>query len=359
MLDVGIVTTGHDVADARLHRICAALRRRGLTVGVLGLGEAKGAPKDVATQTAPRRGPVVRAVRALLWPWRLRARVLVSLDPDSALGVAVRTRLDPRRPRFVSDVHEDYAALLRDRSWAHGWLRVGAAAAARSGQWVSTTAHLTVVADDHLLPAAPRRLVVRNLPDLSAVPEPGPRDTTPRAVYIGDIRRSRGLRTMVEAVRDAPGWHLDLVGPINSSDDRAWLEHVLDEGLGDRVRWHGRQPPAQAWTIARGAWVGLLLLDDTPAFRDALPTKLYEYLAAGLAVVATPLPRVREMLERTRTGVLVNTPGAAAQQLRAWEREPALIETVRAAAADLRSGGELRSSELDELAAGVAVLARG
>lgn len=357
-LDVGIVTTGHDVADARLHRMCAALRRRGLTVGVIGLGDTADAPEGIEVRTARRQGPHKRAVRALMWPWRLDARVLVSLDPDSAVGASLRARIDPRRPRFVSDVHEDYGALVRDRAWARGLLRVGAAAAARLGEKVSSTAHLTVVADNHLLPSAPRRLIVRNLPDLEAVPEPSSADGTPRAVYIGDIRQSRGLRTMVETIRRAPGWHLDLVGPINSSEDRAWLEHALADELGDRVRWHGRQPPAKAWAIARGAWVGLLLLDDTPAFRDALPTKLYEYLAAGLAVVASPLPRVREMLERTHAGVLVDTPVAAAQQLRRWASDPALIGAFRAEAAALRAEGELQSSELDELAEAVAALAR-
>ncbi|NUR30435.1 MAG: hypothetical protein HOV83_32045, partial [Catenulispora sp.] len=37
-VDVSIITGGHDVADARLHRLAAALRRAGLAVEVIGLG---------------------------------------------------------------------------------------------------------------------------------------------------------------------------------------------------------------------------------------------------------------------------------------------------------------------------------
>lgn len=355
--DVGIVTTGHDVADARLHRVCAALRRRGLSVTLLGLGDPADAPVGVDVRTRPRRGPFVRAARALVWPWRARARVLLSLDPDSAVGVAVRARLDPRRPRAVSDVHEDYGALLRDRAWAQGPLRTGAAVAARLGEKVSTSAHLTVVADHHLLPAAPRRLVVRNLPDLDAVPEPGNPDAVPRAVYVGDLRRSRGLRAMVEAVRDAPGWQLDLVGPINSVEDRAWLARELEGGLGERVRWHGRQPPARAWQVATGAWVGLLLLEDTPAFREAVPTKLYEYLAAGLGVVATPLPRVQEILGTTGAGVTATTTAEATSLLRGWSADPERLRPLREAAARQRTEGALSGSELDALADALARLA--
>ena len=39
--DVSVLSTGHDVADARLHRICAALLRRGLSVEVVGLEDPR------------------------------------------------------------------------------------------------------------------------------------------------------------------------------------------------------------------------------------------------------------------------------------------------------------------------------
>ena len=51
--DVSVVSTGHDVADARLHRICAALLRRGLSVEVVGLGTAVGGPRDVTEREVP------------------------------------------------------------------------------------------------------------------------------------------------------------------------------------------------------------------------------------------------------------------------------------------------------------------
>ena len=93
---------------------------------------------------------------------------------------------------------------------------------------------------------------------------------------------------------------------------------MLRADVAGRVRLHGRQPPESAWRIASGAAVGLALLEDTPAFRAALPTKVYEYLAAGMAVLATPLPRVERLLAEAGAGEVVRNAAEAARFLRHW-----------------------------------------
>lgn len=346
-VDVSIVTSGHDVADARLHREVAALRARGLSVEVLGLGDPTDGPAGAHVRTWPRRGMAARARLAVRLARIARGRVVMALDPDSGLAVCLvpgarrggRHR-HGRRRRIVVDVHEDYAALLGDRAWARRWGGAPGIAGrllVRLGLATFRRADLVVVADEHVPPAtARRRLVVRNLPDVSMLPPPGPRDAQPRAIYIGDLRASRGLFAMVEAVRRAPGWHLDLVGPVAPADG-ARLSAVLaaDSTLASRVHLHGRRPPAEAWGIGRGAWAGLLLLAPTPAFRDAVPSKLYEYLACGLPVIATDLPRSAELVRAAGAGAIV-APGAdevvgaaVADILRDWADHPGRLDALR------------------------------
>ena len=109
MVDVSVVTSGHDVADARMHREVAALRRRGLTVEVLGLGDVGAGPEGADIRTWPRRSMVFRAVHAVRLPFLARGRVLLTLDPDVVPAGVVASLL--RRRRLVADVHEDYVAL--------------------------------------------------------------------------------------------------------------------------------------------------------------------------------------------------------------------------------------------------------
>jgi len=350
------VTSGHDVADARLHRVAEALVRRGLTVEVLGTGVAENGPAGVETRTAPQSSRSRRAVRALTWPWRARGKVVVTIDPDTVASAWLRRRLGRER-RWVADVHEDFQRVVFDRDWVLPALRPVIGSVVSMSTKLVGRADLTVTADEQVPPgkeAARERLVVRNEPDLSMLPESaGSADGPLRALYVGDLRPSRGLNAMVEAVAEAPGWHVDLVGPMSASD-QAWLTgRIQADDLIGRVTWHGRQPPREAWRAAATAQVGLCLLEDTPAFREAVPSKVYEYLACGLAIIATPLPRVAALLGTTGGGVLADDAEAAAAQLRRWAEDRAELARVmrEAKAASSRFG-----SAYDLLAERVAAL---
>jgi glycosyltransferase involved in cell wall biosynthesis len=357
--DVTIATSGHDVADARLHRLAVAFGRAGLTVEVLGLGDAADGPDGAAVRTRARGTLLGRARTALEYARGARGRVLIAVDPD--VLVAARA-IAHRRAAVVADVHEDYAALLRDRDWATGPAGAAGRLVAALATRAARGSDLVLVADEHVPPRdAPHRLVVRNLPDLGMLPSPRDAGPVPRAVYVGDVRPSRGLWTMLDAIADAPGWELDIVGPTPGSA-RADLDRRLGgRALAGRVRVHGRQPPVRAWQLARGAWCGLALLDDTPAFHDALPSKLYEYLGCGLPVVVTDLPRQAGVVTGAGVGAVVPTgPGAAAataRVLRAWSAAPAALGDLHAAAVAWRDEN-LPADPYREAAEAVAALVR-
>lgn len=338
VVDVSLLTTGHDVADARLHRLVSALLAEGLSVEVVGLGAPGDGPIGATVRARRRRSLHHRAMRAVLLPWTARGRVLLVLDPDLALPALLR-RLAARaghRPgpgsRLVVDVHEDYGKLLLDRSWAKGFRLIAARSVMASASWASTRADLIVVADDHLPPRRSRgRLVVRNLPLLDMLPAPAPLERAPRALYVGDVRRSRGLQSMLAVLETSPEWYLDIVGPV-AAEDRSWLaDWRARSPARNRVTFHGRRPPREAWRLATGAWAGLCLLEATPALMAALPSKIYEYLACGLAVVTTPLPRAAALIEETAAGAVVADVAEASATLRRWSTEPAAVRQQQAA----------------------------
>ncbi len=351
-----MLTSGHDVADARLHREVAALRRRGLTVAVHGLGRAADGPDGATVVAVPRGSLGRRALRAAVLPWRACGRVVLTLDPDAALAAWPVARLRGRP--LVVDVHEDYAALLRDRAWARGPVGRAAAALVGAADLAARRSDLTVVADEHVPPLRARsRLVLRNLPDLALLPPPAPPDPRPRALYVGDLRASRGLFTMLDAIAQAPAWSLDLVGPVRAGDERALRARLADGDLAGRVRLHGRRPPAAAWALAAGAWAGLALLHDTPAFARALPSKLYEYTACGLPVVVSGLPPMADFVTRTGSGACVD-PGdgaAAGRVLTSWAAAPAAHAALRERA--VAAGRDLREDAYAGFADAVAALA--
>jgi len=265
--------------------------------------------------------------------------VLLVLDPDLVLPALVRRWLAGRRGGagagsvLVADVHEDYAKALLDRSWARGPRMVAGRFLVASAVRATARADVTLVADEHLPPRRPRsRLVVRNVPLLDMLPVPEAPDPVPRALYVGDVRRSRGLQMMLAVLEACPDWSLDVVGPVAAADQEWLARWRATSPARDRVTFHGRRPPREAWQLARGAWAGLCLLEPTPAFVGALPSKILEYLACGLPVVTTPLPRAAALVADTGAGAVAADVEAAAAALQGWSQRPAELLAQQAAA---------------------------
>ncbi len=356
--DVTLLSSGHNVADARLHRLVGALRRNGLAVEVIAQGVVKDAPQGSTFRKAiGGKGLAMRVARAVCLPWLARGKVLITIDPDLIAMSMVVAR--SRHRQVVVDVHEDYLSLLRDRTWAKGAIGIAARAVALAATALAKEADLTVVADAHVPPLTARnRLVVRNLPDLQ-IPSTDEIDAQPRAVYVGDVRQSRGLGTMLRAIEitESAGlpWRLDVVGPVASADQEFVDHWLLESPARHLVTFHGRLAPVASWEIALGAWVGLSLLDNTPAFNAAVPTKLYEYAAAHLAVLTTPIPRCVELVSEHQVGKVVFDAAQAGAELIAWANDLASLREVRAAAALWAETLDTRA-EYDPFAAQVASL---
>ena len=130
-----------------------------------------------------------------------------------------------------------------------------------------------------------------------------------------------------------------MVGPIADRGDRLALEEIAAD-CGRITLW-GRQAPRRSWEIAAQASVGLCVLDATPAFTEAVPTKVYEYMSAGMAVIASPLPRVRALLAATGAGVIASDRDEIAAVLRRWLEDPAEM----AAPERCRPGPRARDSD--------------
>lgn len=329
---ISLISSADQVTDARLHRLCGALLRSGCQVEVWALGSAKDAPAGVTFHQAPGgKGFVARIIRDLVLPLRARGNIWIVVAPDLLPVSWLVARVKGRK--LVADVHEDYFELLKDRAWAKGLIGALAKVIARLATIVAARADLTTVADVQVPPFnANKRLVVRNFPDLYLLTPSGELSAQPRAIYIGDVRTSRGIKTILEAAELSPQWNFDIVGNISANDSEFIENWKSKSSASSRVTFHGRLTPLQSWSFAKGAWVGLSLLEPTPAFSAAIPSKLYEYMASGLATISTPLPRCVELIEKSNGGVIASDAKAVSTKLNAWAANPAELIAMRKSA---------------------------
>ncbi len=328
-MNVALLTSADEVSDARLHRLSNSLVGAGFSVDVVALGNTKDAPHGATFWKAPGgKSKLARVARDFAIPLMARGDVWIVLAPDLLPTAFLIGKL--RGKKIVADVHEDYVKLLRDRAWAKGAIGFLAKIIARTATYVASRCHLTTVADAQVPPFKPRkRLIVRNLPDKSLLTPSEGLEGTPTAIYIGDVRKSRGLFTILAAAEKAPHWNFEIIGNVSANDAFEVELWKKNSDAASRVHFRGRLAPREAWSYARTAWIGLTLLESTPAFVEAIPSKLYEYMSSGLATISTPLPRCEKLIAESHGGAIAHNSDEVARILESWSSHPEVLRGLR------------------------------
>ena len=178
-------------------------------------------------------------------------------------------------------------------------------------------------------------VVFPNYPDTSAYPDPVP-EPREEAIHVGDVTTIRGLDVAIAGCALA-ALPLRLVGPV-SPDTRAELSN-LARANGGEVVFDGPRPNPEAMRIAAGAAVAIVPWKNLPNYRNSMPTKLFEYLALGVPVVASDLPGIRRAGVGDLAVVLVEPQNPAALAAGILEAlEGGLREMARADVERVRDG---------------------
>ena len=171
-----------------------------------------------------------------------------------------------------------------------------------------------------------------------ASPAPqGPRDV-PRVFYVGQLYPWKGAGLVVDVAGLVPEARFVVVGgtpagPDGDPDVAALIRRIREAGTGECVELRGYVSYGRVPAQLREASVALLPLPDEPVARYfTSPLKLFDYMAAGVPIVASDLPSIREVLRHGENALLA-TPGdprAFAAAVRYLLRDPAYARRLGA-----------------------------
>ncbi len=163
------------------------------------------------------------------------------------------------------------------------------------------------------------------LPEVTLVPnypEP-PRELRPRDIrallgadglssdarvvlYVGGLMAGRGLEQLVDAAAMVEGAQVVFLGDGVLAEPLR--RRATANGSGERVHVLPPVASSEVIDVAASADVGVSpIVPSCLNYRYSLPNKLFQYMAAGLPVVASDFPQVREVVEGAGCGVVVDT----------------------------------------------------
>lgn len=258
--------------------------------------------------------------------------VLVVHDPE-LLVCAVLARMRRRLP-VVFDVHEDIPASVYTRSWVPRTARRPLSLLMRAVlRLVEPVLTITLAEPGYQRLFARPHPTFPNHPDTTNYPEARAGAQGP-VTYLGDVTFARGVDVAVAACSSL-GAPLRLVGRV-TPETEALLR--MGSTLGGDLTFDGLIPNREALDIVAGSSVGLAPLRDLPNYRHSQPTKILEYLAVGIPVVASDLPGTRDLVEGLDAVFLVESGDVDALAAGiAKARTPDVASLARAQAPSIRA----------------------
>jgi glycosyltransferase involved in cell wall biosynthesis len=129
-----------------------------------------------------------------------------------------------------------------------------------------------------------------------------PRLGEPRFLYVGRLKRYKGIGLAIEALalarRTRPDLRLDIAG---SGDYRRELERIaIDLDQASAVTFHGFVSEARKLSLLRGAWANLF-----PSPKEGWGITVVEAAACGTPSIASDSPGLRDSVRHMETGYLV------------------------------------------------------
>ncbi len=262
---------------------------------------------------------------------RLKPDLVHCHDFDTLPAGLVWGRLH-RRP-VIYDAHEYYAQLVKPR--LRGRVGTMIYQAVRLSEQLGARLADAVITVDETLASIYRILnkivlVVGHYPQraFAAQPSAAFSGSSLNLIYAGRLSRDRGLLLYAGILRQLlrlgiPA-RLTLAGVFTpAAEETTFRSHAAD--LMEHVDIQGWVDFKDMPQALRQADVGLALLLPEPRYVAALPVNLFEYMAAGLPVVASSFPAITQIVEDTQCGIVVDplsSPTDIARQIAVWWQNP-------------------------------------
>lgn len=306
------LTSVHPRYDTRIFvKECSSLAAAGFDVTLIAPGEKdekKNGVKIISVRKSSSR--ISRMITTVneVWQKALAVNAYIYHFHDPEL-IRIGLRLREKGYKVIYDAHEDVPRQLLAKHYlpvfsrnliSSQFERFENRAVEKFDQVITVTPLL----EKRFKKINPNTIQVCNFPSLHEFPSPA-NTTSERKnelCYVGGITEIRGIREMIKAVEHCDT-KLHLGGEFSPLSLR---DEVIKYKGWEKMIAHGFMNRESVTALLANCMAGLVLLHPTENYIDAYPVKMFEYMAAGLPVIASDFPLWKEIITKHQCGICVD-----------------------------------------------------
>ena len=313
-MNIAHLTSAHPRFDTRIFwKMCCSLASHGYSVSlVVADGDGDESLEGVhIIDACASKGRFDRIRNA---PGRVFAKALALNadlyhlhDPEL---IPIGLKLKKLGKRVIFDSHEDAPRQMLGKPYLNRPMRWGIAAALRVYEALACKQFDGVIAAtpsirDKFLAINPNSTDINNFPQLDALPSAASwAQKQPVVCYVGGVGKIRGIVQATQAmglVQSAA--RLQLAGKFNEHDLQQRVQALPGWQRVDELGFVDRTALRDVWAHSIA---GLVTFLPSPNHTNAQPNKMFEYMSAGIPVIASNFPLWRKIIGGNDCGLLVN-----------------------------------------------------
>jgi len=315
LLNVVHLTSVHPAFDIRIfHKECQSLAQAGYNVTLIVPHDRDEIIGDVRIRAIPvPRGRIQRFLKTIWQIYREAVRADADVyhfhDPELIIiGLLLRAG----RKKVIYDVHENVPRDILDRDYLPYFLLLPIAKLTAVLELLCGLFLDCIITVTHgIAKRFPenKTVLVENFPiieEFSQNTNTAFRDRSETVVYAGSISVLRGVFEMVKAVdilSRKRAVELAMAGIYSPAGLDIEIKRLAGWGCTRYLGWLNRSQVSALFSNVRA---GLILFHPTPNHMDSVTNKMFEYMAAGLPLIASDFPKWREIINDVGCGILVN-----------------------------------------------------
>lgn len=306
------LTSAHPPYDIRIfHKECVSLAEFGYNVFLICAG-AKNETKNGVNILGVKKNNS-RFARMLITVWRVYkkalevdAQVYHFHDPE-LMFIALFLKIKGKK--VIYGVHEDLPRQILGKYWINKYLRKAIS------YLIENIENNVSRRLDYIIVATPfirkRFLKINNkCVDICNYPITKDegfclinwKDKKDELCYVGLITKNRGIIEIIEAIEDTP-YRLNLAGKYSPESLRDELVKMRGWTNVNEFKYVGREKIIE---ILSNSKVGIVTLHPQINYLDSLPIKMYEYMLAGIPVIASDFPLWKEIVLGNNCGMCID-----------------------------------------------------